>query len=110
MQIGYYFQSPEDENFELDPRFGTFLVTQVKVSDYGRNVEFLEISQGKKENCDYSLWPDDETAKVFFGTKNLKCFDKSFYINGKPINEENNHVRIQFFPCPALNRIASSNE
>ena len=70
------------------------MVTQIKISDYGQGFEILETSEPSVENCDYSVWPNDEKAEGFFGTKLIKCLDKSFYVSGKPISEENNHIRL----------------
>ena len=71
-------------------------MTQLRLSDYGQEFEILGTSEPSVENCDYSVWPNDEKAEGFFGTKLIKCLDKSFYVSGKPISEENNHIRLQF--------------
>ena len=96
MQIGYYLRSSIDESFELDPRFGTIMATQLKLSDYGQDFEILRVSEPNVENCDYSVWPNDEKAEGFFSSKLIKCLDKEFFVSGKPISEENNHIRLQF--------------
>ena len=101
-QIGLFTKTRNGGALPLDPRLGTFMMSQLEAKNFFTEVTYGKVIDSSKSFCDESIWPDDELNRSIFERTGTKCFDSEYFIQGTDIGETMDTVIIQFITCAQL--------